>query len=149
MRLHVFSRCIDRHGQGEQPMKSYRKELWFDVPSRRAFINITPEIEDCLRRVGSRRAWCSSMPCTLPPRFLSTTMNPDFIRISICGLESLHAPTGLPVSPQRERGQCRCPSEAPDHGREVVVAVTNGELDFGAVGTDLLRRLMGGGGNGF
>ena len=30
-------------------MKSFRKELWFDIPSRRAFINITPEIEQCLK----------------------------------------------------------------------------------------------------
>ena len=30
-------------------MKSYRKELWFEVPTRRAFINITPEVEECLR----------------------------------------------------------------------------------------------------
>jgi thiamine phosphate synthase YjbQ (UPF0047 family) len=30
-------------------MKSYRKELWFEVPTRRAFINITPQVEECLR----------------------------------------------------------------------------------------------------
>jgi len=30
-------------------MKSYRKELWFDVPTRRAFINITPEVQACLK----------------------------------------------------------------------------------------------------
>ena len=30
-------------------MKSYRKELWFQVPSRRAFINITPEVDECLK----------------------------------------------------------------------------------------------------
>jgi len=30
-------------------MKSYRKELWFEVPTRRALINITPEVEACLR----------------------------------------------------------------------------------------------------
>jgi len=30
-------------------MKSFRKELWFNVPSRRGFINITPQVEDCLR----------------------------------------------------------------------------------------------------
>ncbi len=30
-------------------MKSYRKELWFNVPTRRAFINITPDVEECLR----------------------------------------------------------------------------------------------------
>ena len=30
-------------------MKSYRKELWFNVPGRRAFINITPQVQECLR----------------------------------------------------------------------------------------------------
>ena len=33
-------------------MKSYRKELWFNVPSRRGFVNITPELENCLRESG-------------------------------------------------------------------------------------------------
>ena len=33
-------------------MKSYRQELWFEVPSRRAFVNITPEVEECLRASG-------------------------------------------------------------------------------------------------
>ena len=33
-------------------MKSYRKELWFEVPSRRAFINITPQVEQCLRELA-------------------------------------------------------------------------------------------------
>ena len=35
-------------------MKSYRKELWFNVPSRVAFVNITPQVEDCLRASGVR-----------------------------------------------------------------------------------------------
>ena len=30
-------------------MKSYRKELWFNIPQRRAFVNITPQVEECLR----------------------------------------------------------------------------------------------------
>ena len=33
-------------------MKNYRKELWFEVPTRRAFINITPEVDECLRASG-------------------------------------------------------------------------------------------------
>ena len=33
-------------------MKSYRKELWFEVPTRRAFINITPQVEQCLQESG-------------------------------------------------------------------------------------------------
>jgi thiamine phosphate synthase YjbQ (UPF0047 family) len=35
-------------------MKSYRKELWFEVPTRRAFINITPQVEQCLKESGIR-----------------------------------------------------------------------------------------------
>jgi thiamine phosphate synthase YjbQ (UPF0047 family) len=33
-------------------MKSYRKELWFEVPTRRAFINITPRVVKCLQESG-------------------------------------------------------------------------------------------------
>jgi thiamine phosphate synthase YjbQ (UPF0047 family) len=33
-------------------VKSYRKELWFEVPTRRTFINITPEVEECLKESG-------------------------------------------------------------------------------------------------
>ena len=39
-------------------MKSYRKELWFEVPQRRAFLNITPQVEDCLRESGIREGLC-------------------------------------------------------------------------------------------
>jgi len=33
-------------------MKSYRKELWFNIPARRGFVNITPQIETCPRESG-------------------------------------------------------------------------------------------------
>ena len=33
----------------ESKMKSYRKKRWFEVPARRAFINITPQVEGCLQ----------------------------------------------------------------------------------------------------
>ncbi len=39
-------------------MKSYRKELWFNVPSRRAFINITPQVQECLRDNGIQEGLC-------------------------------------------------------------------------------------------
>ncbi len=35
-------------------MKSYRKELWFEVPTRRAFINIIPDVRRCLAQSGVR-----------------------------------------------------------------------------------------------
>jgi thiamine phosphate synthase YjbQ (UPF0047 family) len=37
-----------------QFLKSYRKELWFNVPARRAFVNITPQVETCLKESGIR-----------------------------------------------------------------------------------------------
>ena len=39
-------------------MKSYRKELWFNVPGRRAFINITPQVQECLRASGIQEGLC-------------------------------------------------------------------------------------------
>lgn len=39
-------------------MKSYRKELNFNVPTRRAFINITPQVEEALRESGIREGLC-------------------------------------------------------------------------------------------
>ncbi len=39
-------------------MKSYHKELWFDIPTRRAFINITPDVEQCLAESGIREGLC-------------------------------------------------------------------------------------------
>jgi len=35
-------------------MKSFRKELWFEIPGRRVFVNITPQVETCLRESGVR-----------------------------------------------------------------------------------------------
>jgi thiamine phosphate synthase YjbQ (UPF0047 family) len=47
-------------------MKSYRKELWFEVPARRAFINITPEVNECLRESGIKEGLvlCNAMHIT-------------------------------------------------------------------------------------
>jgi thiamine phosphate synthase YjbQ (UPF0047 family) len=44
-------------------MKSYRKELWFEVPTRRAFINITPQVEESLRESGIKEGFvlCNTM----------------------------------------------------------------------------------------
>ena len=39
-------------------MKSYRRELWFTVPGRRGFVNITPDVEECLLRSGIREGLC-------------------------------------------------------------------------------------------
>ena len=47
-------------------MKSYRKELWFNIPSRRGFVNITGEVETCLRESGIKEGLvlCNAMHIT-------------------------------------------------------------------------------------
>jgi secondary thiamine-phosphate synthase enzyme len=47
-------------------MKSYRKELWFETPTRRQLINITPQVEECLRESGIREGLllCNAMHIT-------------------------------------------------------------------------------------
>lgn len=75
-------------------MKSYRKELWFNIPARRAFINITPQVNECLRESEIREGLLLCMPCTLPHRFLSMMMSRVFIRITKDGSKNL-----LPMNP--------------------------------------------------
>lgn len=113
-------------------MKSFRKELWFEVPSRRGFINITPTVEDCLRESGIQEGLvlCNAMHITA-----SVFINDDESGLHHdyeVWLEKLapHAP----VEQYRHNGY---EDNADAHlkrqimGREVVVAITEGRLDFG------------------
>ena len=113
-------------------MKSYRKELWFEVPSRRGFINITPQVEQCLAESGITEGLllCNAMHITA-----SVFINDDEAGLHHdyeVWLERL-APHE-PVSQYRHNGY---EDNADAHlkrqimGREVVVAVTGGQLDFG------------------
>ena len=89
-------------------MKSYRKELWFNVPSRRAFINITPQVEQCLAESGIHEglALVNAMHITA-----SVFINDDENK------------TGEDNADAHIKRQVM--------GREVVVAITKGKLDFG------------------
>ena len=113
-------------------MKSFREELVFNVQARRAFINITPQVEECLKRSGVKEGLllCNSMHITS-----SVFINDDESGLHHdfdVWLEKL-APHE-PVSQYRHNG---FEDNADGHlkrqimGREVVVAITDGELDFG------------------
>ena len=113
-------------------MKSYREELWFEVPARRGLINITPQIEKCLRSSGVREGLClvNAMHITA-----SVFINDDERGLHHdfeVWLEEL-APE-KPHSRYRHNG---AEDNADAHlkrtimGREVVVAVTAARLDFG------------------
>lgn len=113
-------------------MKSYRKELWFEVPTRRAFINITPEVEKCLRESGIKEGLVlvNAMHITASV-FINddeSGLHHDFDE----WLEKL-APHE-PVSRYRHNnGEDNADAHLKRQimGREVIVAVTKGKLDFG------------------
>ncbi len=113
-------------------MKSYRKELWFNTRDRREFINITPQVEQCLKESGIKEGFllCNAMHITA-----SVFINDDESGLHHdfeVWLEKL-APE-KPYSQYRHNG---AEDNADAHlkrsvmGREVVVAVTDGQLDFG------------------
>ena len=100
-------------------MKSYRKELWFEVPSRRAFLNITAEVEAALAESGVREGLVPGQrhahhgfACS------STTTNAACITITRCGSRSSRRIEPVSeLSPQsHRRRQCRRAHEAAGDG---------------------------------
>jgi len=114
-------------------MRSYRKELWFNVPTRRAFINITRQVEDCLRESGVTEglALVNAMHITA-----SVFINDDESGLHQDYEEFLEAlAPHEPVSRYKhnltgeDNGDAHIKRQI--MGREVVVAITKGKLDFG------------------
>lgn len=113
-------------------MKSHRKELWFETPTRRAYINITPQVEAELRASGIREGLVlvNAMHITA-----SVFINDDESGLHgdfECWLEKL-----APEKPYEQYAHNGYEDNADAHlkrqvmGREVVVAITEGRLDLG------------------
>ena len=114
-------------------MKSYRKELWFHLPERMGFVNITPEVEKCLRESGVSEGLClvNAMHITASV-FINddeSGLHQDYAR----WLEDLapHEPVSryLHNRTGEDNGDAHLKRQV--MGREVVVAITAGGLDFG------------------
>ena len=114
-------------------MKSYRKELWFNIPTRRAFVNITPQVEECLRESAIQDGLClvNAMHITASV-FINddeTGLHHDYEK----WLESLapHEPVSLYRHnfTGEDNGDAHLKRQI--MGREVVVAITKGQFDFG------------------
>ena len=113
-------------------MKSYRKELWFNISSRRGFLNITPTISECIKESGIQEGFVlvNAMHITA-----SVFINDDE--------RGLHHDMDIwleKLAPEKPHSQYKhngYEDNADAHlkrsvmGREVVVAVTEGMLDFG------------------
>ena len=113
-------------------MKSYRKELWFDVPERREFINITPQVEECLHESGIQEGLCLVNAMHITASVFINDDEPGLHQDYKDWLEGL-----APHDPSRYRHNRTGEDNGDAHhkrqimGREVVVAVTAGKLDFG------------------
>ncbi|MEO8666457.1 MAG: secondary thiamine-phosphate synthase enzyme YjbQ [Ignavibacteria bacterium] len=113
-------------------MKHYRKEVWFDTKKRRELINITPEIEKCLResKIVEGLLLCNAMHIT--SSIFINDDEPGLHNDFEVWLEGL-----APEKPYSRYKHNSFEDNADAHlkrtimGREVVVAVTKGELDFG------------------
>ena len=114
-------------------VKSYRKELWFEVPSRRGFVNITKQVEDCLRASEVREglALVNAMHITASV-FINDNesgLHQDYEK----WLEKLapHEPVAGYRHNQTGEDNADAHMKRQIMGREVVVAITEGRLDFG------------------
>jgi len=114
-------------------MKSFRKELWFNVPTRRGFVNITSLVEETIRESGIKQgmALVNAMHITASV----------FINDDESGLHHDYEKWLETLAPHEPVSQYRHNDTGEDNadahmkrqimGREVVVAITNGKLDFG------------------
>jgi secondary thiamine-phosphate synthase enzyme len=113
-------------------MKSFRKELWFEIPTRRAFINITGQVEKCLQESGINEGLV-----LVNSMHISSSV---FINDDEAGLHHDFEVWLEKLAPEKPYSQYQhngYEDNADAHikrtlmGREVVCAVTNGRLDFG------------------
>ena len=114
-------------------MKSHRKELWFNPPTRVAFINITPQVRECLHESGVREGFVlvNAMHITASV----------FINDDESGLHHDYTQWLERLAPHEPVSSYRHNDTGEDNadahmkrqvmGREVVVAITDGKLDFG------------------
>ena len=114
-------------------MQSYRKELWFNIQNRRGFENITPQIEEALYESGIKEGLClvNAMHITA-----SVFINDDESGLHHdydAWLEGLapHEPLGKYHHNRTGEDNADAHLKRQVMGREVVVAVTKGRLDFG------------------
>ena len=114
-------------------MKSLRKELWFEVPGRRAFLNITREVEDCLRESGVKEGLVLINAMHITASVFINDDEPGLHADYEKWLERLapHEPTSQYRHNRTGEDNADAHLKRQVMGREVVVAVTGGKLDFG------------------
>jgi len=114
-------------------MKSYRKELTFSLPTRRGFVNITPQVEEALRESGIREGLCLVNPMHITASVFINDDEGGLHRDYEKWLEAIapHAPTSQYEHNRTGEDNADAHIKRQVMGREAVVAVSEGRLDFG------------------
>ena len=121
------------HEAGDTDMKSYRKELWFNVPSRRGFINITSQVEECVRESGVKEGLALVNPMHITASVFINDDEPGLHHDYEKWLEKLAPHEPVAQYRHNDTGEDNADAHIKRQvmGREVVVAITAGKLDFG------------------
>lgn len=114
-------------------MKSFRKELWFEVPGRRGFVNVTRQIEACVRESGVREGLVLVNAMHITASVFVNDDEPGLHQDFEKWLEGLapHAPVKQYRHNDTGEDNADAHLKRQIMGREVVVAITDGKLDFG------------------
>jgi secondary thiamine-phosphate synthase enzyme len=114
-------------------MKSYRKELWFNIPTRREFRNITHDVEECLRESGIQEGLLLVSAMHITASVFINDNESGLHHDYEVWLEKLapHEPISQYWHNRTGEDNADAHMKRQVMGREVVVAVTNGKLDFG------------------
>ena len=114
-------------------MKSFRKELWFNLPTRRGFVNITPQVETCLEESGVHEGLILVCAMHITASVFINDDEPGLHKDYDRWLEELapHEPVIRYAHNQTGEDNADAHLKRQIMGREVVVAVTDAKLDFG------------------
>ena len=114
-------------------MKSYRNELWFNAPTRVAFVNITGEVRECLRASGVREGLVLVNAMHITASVFINDDEPGLHHDYRAWLERLAPHEPVADYRHNDTGEDNADAHMKRQvmGREVVVAITDGQLDFG------------------
>ena len=114
-------------------MRSYRKELWFNIPNRRGFVNITPDVERALVESGIREGLCLVNAMHITASVFINDDEAGLLHDYEKWLEEMapHEPVSRYMHNSTGEDNADAHIKRQVMGREVVVAVTYGRLDFG------------------
>jgi len=114
-------------------MKTLREELWFETPTRRAFVNITPQVAGAVERSGVKDGLCLVNAMHITASVYINDDEPGLLSDYERWLEGLapHEPTSAYAHNRTGEDNGDAHLKRQVMGREVVVAITGGKLDFG------------------